>query len=188
MNSISGTRVLMLATHGFADPELYEPFEALRSVGVEVSLASPDMQPIVGVSWDEASGKSSPSTRSITPDMRLTEATGLRFDALLLPGGAANAASLRKEPEALAIVRRYVDEGRPVAAICHAVSLLVEAEALRGRRATAWASVQPELATAGAHVLDEPVVVDGNLITSRKPADVPAFTDALCKALSAARP
>lgn len=187
MNDIAGTRVLMLATRGFADPELFEPLEMLRAAGVEVTIASIDKQTFFGVSWDEAAGKSSPSNKPVRPDITLSEALELQFDALLLPGGAANAEALRVERDAITLVRRYMNACLPVAAICHAVTLLIPAGALRGRRATAWTSVQPELATAGAYVLDQPVVIDANLITSRKPADIPAFTNALMGALADAR-
>jgi protease I len=114
----------------------------------------------------------------------LGEVEHKQFDALLLPGGEENSDQLRNNPHAVALVRAFMDAGKPVAAICHAPWLLAKADVLKGRRVTAWDSVRPDIAEAGAIVVDSEVVVDGNLITSRMPADVPAFSAALISALA----
>ena len=101
----------------------------------------------------------------------------------MLPGGVANPDALRMDDDAVTFVREFVESGKPVAAICHAPWLLVEADVVRGRRIASWPSLQTDLRNAGAEWADEEVVVDGNLITSRRPDDLPAFTDALLKAL-----
>jgi len=106
------------------------------------------------------------------------------FDALLLPGGALNPDKMRQEPRAVEIVQEFMEDEKPVAAICHAPWLLVEADVVEGRRVTSYPSVRTDLENAGADVVDEQVVVDGNLITSRKPDDIPAFSEALIKALT----
>jgi protease I len=101
------------------------------------------------------------------------------FDALILPGGVRNPDHLRTNKAAVSLVRAFAEQGKPVAAICHGPWLLVEADVLRGRTATSWPSIRTDLRNAGANVIDEPAVTDGNLVTSRKPDDVPAFTEAL---------
>lgn len=188
MNGNEPARVLILAAEGYEEAELLGPRRALMAAGLEVVLASIDKRPIRGVVYDEATGTSKPSKKLITPDLTLREAAALRFDALLLPGGLVNPDRLRIESDAVAIVRRYMAAGVPVAAICHAPWLLVEADVLRGRRATGWFSIHTDLANAGARVVDAAVVVDGNLITSRMPSDIPDFTDALMEKIDARIP
>ncbi len=103
------------------------------------------------------------------------------FDALILPGGVRNPDQLRTNKAAIALIRAFADAGKPVAAICHGPWLLIEADLLRGRTATGWASIRTDLRNAGANVVDEPAVTDGNIVTSRKPDDVPAFTEAVIR-------
>ena len=112
-------------------------------------------------------------------DAVVSEADPDSYDALVLPGGVANPDQLRTDEDAVAFVRGFVESGRPVAAICHAPWTLVEADVVRGRRMTSWSSLQTDLRNAGAEWVDEEVVVDGNLVTSRKPDDLPAFNDAM---------
>jgi protease I len=107
------------------------------------------------------------------------------FDGLLLPGGVGNPDQLRMNADAVRLIREFAAAGKPVAAICHGPWLLVEADLLRGLRATAWPSIRTDLRNAGATVVDEAAVTDGNIITSRKPEDVPAFTEALIRAIEA---
>jgi protease I len=123
--------------------------------------------------------------RWIAPDLTIEEVRPDDYDALLLPGGVGNPDHLRMNGKAVQLVRDFVQSGKPVAAICHGPWLLVEADALRGRRATAWASIRTDLRNAGATVVDEAAVTDGNIVTSRKPDDVPAFTEALIAAIEA---
>ncbi|OZI23883.1 peptidase C56 [Bordetella genomosp. 9] len=185
MKPIQSRRVLMMATHGYEESELFDVRQALLDAGAKVSLASPSRTPITGVVWDEQAGASKDSTRAITPDHLLEDVTVDDYDALVLPGGLSNPDTLRMVPAAVEIVKRFIDEDKTVAAICHAPWMLVEADVLQGRRATGWYSLRRDMSNAGATVVDEPVVVDGRLITSRMPADIPAFAAAIVTALDA---
>ncbi len=177
MSDLSQARVLILATDGFEDSELFEPRQALLDAGAKVTLASIKTDPIKGVKHD------SDPARTITPDLTLDQVDTEDFDALLLPGGVGNPDKLRMEDRAVSIVGEFMDDEKIVAAICHAPWLLVEADVVDGRRVTSWPSVRTDLENAGADVADEEVVIDGNLITSRKPDDIPAFSRALIQAL-----
>ncbi len=172
MADISHARVLILATDGFEQSELFEPRQALLDLGAKVTLASPGTDPIQGMKHDQKGA-------TITPDITLDAVDTEEFDLLLLPGGVANPDQLRMQSRAVAIAREFADDGKPIAAICHGPWLLVEADVVDGRRMTSWPSVRTDLANAGADVVDEEVVVDGNFITSRKPADIPAFNKAV---------
>ena len=172
--------VLMLASNGFA--ELFEPRQALLEAGARVTLASIDLEPIEGVAGTQQGGM---VRQSIRPDTRLQDVDTARFDALVLPGGVVNPDRLRINADAIGIVRRFAAEGKLIAAICHAPSLLIEAELVRGRQLTGWLSLRTDLRNAGAEVLDQPVVRDGNLLTSRMPEDLPRFCAALVDALGA---
>lgn len=177
------TRVLMLATHGFEEAELAQPRQALLDAGIEVTLAAPHAQPIRGVIYDEAAGISHPSERTFAPDMTLEQVDASAYDGLVLPGGVTNPDSLRMFPKAIEIIRAVADAGRPVASICHGPWLLIEADLVRGRRTTGWYSIRVDLKNAGSDVVDAEVVVDGNIITSRMPSDIPAFNRAILDAL-----
>lgn len=177
MPDVTNARVLILATDGFEQSELFQPRAALMDAGATVTLASIATDPIQGMVHDEKG-------ETITPDITLDEVEIADYDALLLPGGVANPDALRLEPTATAIIRAFADAGKPIAAICHAPWLLIEADVVRGKRATSWPSLRTDLRNAGAEVVDEEVVVDGGLITSRKPDDIPAFNDALMTMLS----
>jgi protease I len=176
MQELTGARVLMLATNGFEEDELFLPRQALLDAGAEVTLAAISTDPITG----EKAGEKG---RTITPDVAIAALDTAGFHALVLPGGVANPDTLRTERRAVEIVGEFMGEGRIVAAICHAPWLLVEADVIDGRRVTGWPSIRTDLANAGASVLDEAVVVDGTLITSRKPDDIPAFNRALIDCL-----
>jgi protease I len=176
MVDLSKARVLMLATDGFEQSELFEPRRALLDAGAEVTLASLKPDPITGEKGGEKG-------ESITPDTVIAEVETRDYDALVLPGGVANPDKLRMDARAVEIVREFFDADKLVAAICHAPWLLIEADVVDGRRATSWPSVRTDLANAGASVLDEAVVVDGKLITSRKPDDIPAFNRAIIDCL-----
>ena len=177
MTDLSQARVLILATDGFEADELFKPRQALLDAGVQVTLASIATDPIQGMRND------SEPVQQITPDVTLDAVDTEEFDALLLPGGALNPDKMRLQERAVEIVQEFMDDDKIVAAICHAPWLLVEADVVDGRRMTSWPSVRTDLANAGADVVDEEVVVDANLITSRKPADIPAFNKALIAAL-----
>ena len=177
MPDISGSKVLIIATDGFEESELFDPRQALLDAGAQVTLASIKLDPITG----EKNGEKG---KSITPDITLDDVTSADYDALLLPGGVANPDKLRMEDRAVELVEELCDDDKPVAAICHGPWLLAEADVIEGKRLTSWPSIRTDLANAGADVVDEEVVVDGNLITSRKPDDIPAFSNALIGALA----
>jgi protease I len=169
MNDLSNRKVLMLATHGYEEAELFGPRQLLLDAGVHVILASSDKKAIRGVVWDDASKSSKTSEKTIEPDVLFSEVKPEAFDALVLPGGVTNPDMLRMDGEAIAIVRTFAESGKTVAAICHAPWLLIEANAVRGRRTTGWYSIRTDLTNAGSQVVDQEVVIDGNIITSRMP-------------------
>lgn len=169
-------RILILATDGFEQSELMEPRRRLDEAGFETILASPEKGEIKG--WNHGDwGK------SVKVDLALADVKAADYDALLLPGGQMNPDILRMEEKAVTLVKDFAASGKPVAAICHAPWLLIEAGLVRGKTLTAWPSVRTDLTNAGANVVDQEVAQDGNLITSRNPDDIPAFSDALIKAL-----
>jgi protease I len=162
------TKVLIIATNGFEQDELFKPRQALLDAGVEVTLASLGREPIQG----ETHGRKGDS---ITPDALVSEVRADDYDALVIPGGVSNPDTLRTDATAVRLVRDFMTAAKPVAAICHGPWLLVEAQAVDGRTVTSWPSIRTDLRNAGATVVDKEVVIDGNLITSRKPDDIPAF-------------
>ena len=176
MADLSQVHVLILATDGFEQSELFEPRQALLDAGAQVTLASLGTDPIQGMKHDEKGD-------TITPDLVLNAVDTEEYTALLLPGGVANPDRLRMDDRAVEIVEEFADDGKLIAAICHAPWLLIEADVVDGVRMTSWPSVRTDLANAGASVVDEEVVRDGQFITSRKPDDIPAFNRALIAAL-----
>jgi protease I len=176
MPAIADANVLIMATNRFEESELFGPREILMGKGAQVTLASPTRDEIMATVHDEPG-------RRIIPDLMIEEVDPKDYDALLLPGGVGNPDQLRMNERAVSLIRQFAEAGKPVAAICHGPWLLVEADLLRGRRATAWRSIRTDLRNAGAEVVDEAAVTDGNIITSRKPHDVPAFTDAIIAAI-----
>ena len=178
MADLSQARVLMIAADGFETVELFEPKKALEAAGATVTLASIRRDPIQGMKGDINKAETA------TPDLTLEEVDPDDYDALVLPGGVANPDKLRLEERALEIVEDFMDDDKIVAAICHAPWLLVEAEVIDGRRLTGYPSIRTDLENAGGDVVDEEVVIDGNLITSRNPDDIPAFNKAIIDALS----
>jgi protease I len=169
---ISEARVLVVATDGFEEWELSGPKQILERQGAEVVLASPKLDPIQATIHDDPG-------RTIRPDLAVDDAQAGDFDALILPGGVRNPDRLRTNAKAIRLIQDFAAQGKPVAAICHGPWLLVEADLLRGRTATSWPSIRTDLVNAGAKVVDRPVVVDGNIVTSRKPDDVEEFTQAV---------
>lgn len=170
-------RVLILATHGFEQSELMDPKAALEKAGIETVVASPEEGMIKG--W-----KDKDWGESVKVDALLTDVDAGDFDGLLLPGGQMNPDILRMNDDAIDLVEDFAEAGKPIAAICHGPWLLVEADVVEGRTVTSWPSVRTDLANAGANVVDQEVAIDGNLITSRKPEDIPAFSKALIDALA----
>ena len=168
--------ILILATDGFEQSELEGPRDRLREAGCEVTVTSPEEGEITG--WDQTDWG-----EPVTVDLPLSEAKAADFDALVLPGGQINPDLLRVNEKAVALVRAFHQAGKPVAAICHAPWLLIEAGLVAGREVTGYPSIRTDLRNAGAKVRDAEVVVDGNLITSRNPDDIPAFSQAVREAL-----
>jgi len=176
MTSIGKSKILILATDGFEQSELFEPRRILMEAGATVHLASPGRDPIQGMKHHEKG-------ETITPDLLLSEVHIDDYDGLILPGGVANPDALRMEGRAIEIVQDFADSGKPVAAICHGPWILAEANVIAGVTVTSWPSIRTDLRNAGADVVDREVAVDGNIITSRKPEDIEAFTRALIKAV-----
>ena len=172
MPRISEARVLIVATDGFEEWELFGPREILQKRGAEVVLASPNLDPIQATVHDDPG-------KTIRPDLTVDEALADDFDALILPGGVRNPDHLRTNVRAIQLIKDFAGQGKPVGAICHGPWLLVEADLLRGRTATSWPSIRTDLRNAGANVVDQAAVTDGNIVTSRNPQDVQEFTDAL---------
>jgi protease I len=170
-------RVLILATDGFEQSELIEPKKALEQAGIETIVASPKRGEIKGwhhTDWGER----------VAVDAGLDEVAAEDFDALLLPGGVMNPDKLRQEARVIELIEDFDEAGKPIAAICHGPWLLVEADIVDGRTVTGWPSIRTDLENAGGDVVDQEVAIDGNLITSRKPDDIPAFSKTLIDALS----
>ena len=164
---LNGVRVAILVTDGFEQSELEKPRKALDAAGAETKVVSPVNKPKgwSGKDWGSA----------VAADVALGDAKADDFDALVLPGGVHNPDALRIIPGAVAFVKAFFDAGKPVAAICHGPWTVLEAGAAGGKRMTSWPSLKTDLKNAGADWVDEEVVVDGNLVTSRKPDDIPAF-------------
>lgn len=169
-------RIMILSTNGFEQSELIDPKANLEAAGYETVVVSPESGTITG--WDQKDWG-----QSVKVDLTLDEAKSEDFDALVLPGGQMNPDILRMNEKAVQMVREFCEAGKPVAAICHAPWLLVEAGVVNGKNMTAWPSIRTDLTNAGANVMDRQVVVDNNLITSRMPDDIPAFSNAIIEAL-----
>ena len=166
----------LTASEGIERVELTEPWQAVTDAGHTAELLSPDAGEVqLFDHLDKA------DTQAV--DRTVADASVADYDALVLPGGVANPDALRMDADAVGFVRDFVASGKPVAAICHAPWTLVEAGSLSGKRVTSWPSLQTDIRNAGGDWVDEEVVVDGNLISSRNPDDLPAFTKALLDAL-----
>jgi protease I len=165
---LKGKRIAILATEGVEQSELEQPREALEQAGAETDLVSLKSGEIHA--WDEDDFGNSFET-----DVTVDHARPEDYDGLLLPGGVMSPDKLRMEPKAVEFVRGFFAAGKPVAAICHGPQMLIEADVVRGRKMTSYPSVKKDLMNAGANWVDEEVVVDNGLVTSRKPDDIPAF-------------
>jgi protease I len=172
--TLAGKRVAILVEDDFEDRELVGPLEALRAAGAEVTIVGP-------TAGSEHRGKRGMSV--VKTDLSAGAARIKNFDALVIPGGYAPD-RMRMRHAMVDLVRDAMDAGKPVAAICHGPQLLISANALRGRTVTCWPSIAIDVKNAGGLYVDKPVVEDGNLITSRKPDDVPVFSEAIIRALS----
>jgi len=173
---LDGRRIAFLATDGVEQVELTEPWRAVRESGAVPSLISLDREPVHAFDHLDRAG-------SFAVDNTVLNAHVDDYDALVLPGGVANPDRLRTDEQAVAFVRAFVDAGKPVAVICHGPWTLLEAGAVRGRTLTSWPSLKTDLRNAGAHWVDQDVVVceagEATIVSSRKPADLPAFCETL---------
>jgi protease I len=174
---LTGKKVAILATDGFEQDELLSPLEALRDAGAEtkiVSLKEGKIRAWKNTDWG----------KKVKVDVTLNDAVSEDFDALVLPGGVMNPDHLRRDPLVLEFVKSFFKSGKPVGAICHGPWTLIDAGVVRGRKMTSYASIQTDLKNAGANWVDEQVVVDNGLVTSRKPDDLPAFNAKLIEEIA----
>jgi protease I len=177
---LNGVKVAILATDGFEQSELLEPRKALDEAGAKTELISIESGNIKGWNhkdWGEA----------VKVDKTVDSADAKSYDALVLPGGVMNPDKLRMNPKAVAFVKAFFDAKKPVAAICHGPWTLIEAGVVKGRTLTSWPSLKTDVRNAGGNWVDEEAVVDGNLITSRNPKDIPAFNREIAKLLATAQ-
>jgi protease I len=177
MNNLNGLKVAILVTDGFEQVELTEPRKALDQAGAETRIVSPKNARVRGWNFTDWGDE-------FPVDMALDRAHAQDFDALLLPGGVMNPDALRMQPKAVEFVQAFFYAGKPVAAICHGPWTVIEAGAARGRQIAAWPSLKTDLNNAGARWVDQEAVVDGNLVTSRKPDDIPAFNQRMIELFS----
>jgi protease I len=176
---LNGRKVAFLATDGVEQVELTAPWNALKEAGADLVLLSDKQGEIQSVNHDEKGEK-------FRVDLGVSTASARDFDALVLPGGVANPDKLRTNKDAVKFVREFMELDKPVAAICHGPWLLVEADAVRGRTITSWPSLETDVRNAGGAWVDKQVQLDQKLLTSRKPADLPAFCAQLVELLSTA--
>jgi len=172
MADLNGKKVAFLATDMVEQVELTEPWKAVEQAGADIDLVSLEEGEIQGFNhYDKAD--------TFSVDRTVEDASAEDYDALVLPGGVGNPDSLRTDEYAVRFVREFFDAGKPVAAICHAPWMLVEADVVRGRKLTSFWSIKTDVKNAGGKWVDEEVVLDGNLVTSRSPKDIPAFNKTL---------
>jgi protease I len=180
MEALDGMRVAILVENGFEQVEMTEPRKALDGAGARTAIVSPQKERVRAWNMKEWG-------QEFPVDVPLEQARPEEFDALLLPGGVLNPDMLRMQPQAVAFAKAFFDAGKPVASICHGPWTVVEAGAARGRRLTSWPSLKTDIRNAGGDWADEEVIVDGNLVTSRKPDDIPAFNREMIAMFSSAR-
>ena len=178
--TLNGVKVAILVTDGFEQVEMTEPRKALDAAGADTRIVSPKDDEVKAwqfTDWGD----------TFPVDVRLSEARAEAFDAILLPGGVINPDTLRMNENAVAFAQAFIDAGKPVASICHGPWTLIETGRLRGRRLASWPSLQTDVENAGAQWVDEAVVVDDKLVTSRKPDDIPAFNREMIALFARAR-
>jgi len=180
MTDIKKSRILIIATDGFEQSELLVPRDKLKQAGAEVHVASPTGRAIrgwKGADWGE----------SVDADLKIAEAKPDQYDALVIPGGQINPDKLRVDKDAMGVVKAFLKDGKVVAAICHGPWLLVEADAVRGRSVTSYKSIKTDLVNAGGKWVDEEVVADKGIVTSRSPEDLEAFCSKIVEELEEGR-
>src|SRR5213595_581260 len=174
---LDGKNVAILVADGFEQVEMTKPREALDDAGAQTKIVSLKSGKIQGMNHADKGDK-------FDVDITLEEARPDEFDALMIPGGLMNPDTLRSTPEALDFTRHFFDEGKPVAAICHGPWVLIDAGVVRGRKLTSWPAIKTDVRNAGGNWVDEEVVVDNGLVTSRKPDDIPAFNEKMIEEFS----
>ena len=179
-NRLEGKKVAFLATDGVEQVELTEPWKAVEQEGGKPELVSLESGEIQGFEHLDKG-------RTFPVDRTVSDANADDYDGLVLPGGVANPDFLRADDDAVTFTRAFFEAGKPVAAICHGPWTLVEADVVRGRTLTSWPSVRTDIVNAGGEWVDEEVHVDGGLVTSRKPDDLPAFCDKLVEEICEGR-
>jgi protease I len=179
-NNLNGLKVAVLITDGFEEVEMTQPRQALDQAGAQTSIVSPKTGRVRAWKFSEW-GEEYPV------DISLDQARPNTFDALLLPGGVMNPDRLRMDEKAVTFVKAFFDAGKPVAVICHGPWTIIEAGHARGKHIASWPSLKTDLRNAGAQWMDREVVVDGNLVSSRKPDDIPAFNREMIAIFSQAR-
>jgi protease I len=177
---LQGRKVAVLATDGFEQVELEKPVAALKAAGADVEVVAPKAGEIQGFNHHDKGAM-------VHVDRELSRADEDAYDAIVLPGGVINPDALRLEPKAIDFVRAFAEAGKPIAAICHGPWTLINAEAVEGKRMTSWPSLKADLRNAGADWVDEEVVVDNGLVTSRNPGDLPAFCDKMIEEFAEGR-
>ena len=180
MPFIDKSKILILATHGYERSELCVPLDELKKRGADVRIASIDREPIK--SWDNKDWGDAVNVDLLAKDVDIDN-----FDALVLPGGQMNPDILRQDEDAMRVVKEFVASGKIIAAICHAPWLLIEADAVRGRKMTSYVSIKTDMKNAGAIWSDEPVVTDKGIITSRNPGDLDAFVKKIVEEIEEGR-
>ncbi|MBZ5601036.1 MAG: type 1 glutamine amidotransferase [Acidobacteriia bacterium] len=180
MDNLKGLKVAILVENGFEEIEMTEPRRALQAAGAETKIVSPAGDTVRSWKFTEWGGY-------FPVDVKLDRARPDDFDALLQPGGVISPDRLRMEAAAVAFARSFFEKNKPVAAICHGPWMVIEAGGARGRKITSWPSLKTDLRNAGAEWVDQEVVVDGNLVTSRKPDDLPAFNREMIQLFSHVR-
>jgi protease I len=176
---LDGKRVAILVENGFEQVELTGPKEALEAAGAETEIISPVEKRVRG--WE---GEDMDWGNRFKVEVPLAEANARNYDALLLPGGVLTPDNLRLHPEAIEFIKQFVNSGKPIGAICHGPWTLIDAGAVKGRRMTSYPSIKTDLINAGANWVDEEVVTDNGIVTSRKPADIPAFCNKLIEEIA----
>lgn len=180
MTDIKDTRLLIIAANGFEQHELTVPRDELRKAGAQVDVATPDGKPVRG--WNNTDWGDSADA-----DLGFAEVKPENYQALVLPGGQINPDLLRINPDAMKIIGAFLDSGKPVAAICHAPWLLIQADAVKGLQLTSYKSIRKDVENAGGKWVDKEVVVDKGIITSRSPADLKAFVSKIIEEVEAGR-
>jgi protease I len=176
-NELQGLRVAILVTDGFEQVEMTKPREALQQAGAEAHLISPKSGEVQGMNHDKPGDK-------FAVDKTLDSVSAKNYDAYVQPGGVANPDRLRMIPKAVQFVKDFHEQNKPMAVICHGPWMLVEAGVIDGKNLTSWPSLKTDIRNAGGNWMDQEVVVDGNLVTSRKPDDLPAFNREMIKLFS----